>query len=87
MIRSNGRVSTLNIGSGQTAYVLTGGMVLKALAMVMVEHIDKLGEEMINKPSCCTQCPYYECMMILKREKFFQGTSNLHQGHRARPLR
>lgn len=49
-----GRPSSLVIQSGQAAYVPTGGMIPEgADAMVMVEHVDLLGEDTIsvNKPA------------------------------------
>lgn len=49
-----GLASSLEIKSGQTAYVPTGGMIPQgADAMVMVEHVDQLGEDTIgvNKPA------------------------------------
>jgi len=74
-----GEASTLNIGPGQTAYVPTGGMVPEgADAMVMVEHIDRLGEDMIsiNRPAA----PNAHIMNVgddfRKGEKFFS------KGHR-----
>lgn len=74
-----GEASTLNIGPGQTAYVPTGGMIPEgADAMVMVEHIDHLGEDMIsiNRPTA----PNAHIMNVgddfRKGEKFFS------KGHR-----
>jgi len=74
-----GEASTLNIGSGQTAYVPTGGMVPEgADAMVMVEHIDKLGEEMIviNRPVA----PNAHIMNV--GDDFKEGEKFFSKGHR-----
>ena len=74
-----GKASTFFIGSGQTAYVPTGGMIPEgADAMVMVEHIDRLGENMvsINRPVA----PGAHIMNI--GDDFHKGERFFSKGHR-----
>ena len=74
-----GQASTLFIGPGQTAYVPTGGMIPQgADAMVMVEYIDRLGENMvsINRPAA----PNAHIMNI--GDDFHVGEQFFSKGHR-----
>lgn len=67
------------LGAGETAYVPTGGMIPHgADAMVMVEHIDLLGENMvsINRPVA----PNANLMNI--GDDFHQGEKFFSKGHR-----
>lgn len=74
-----GEEATLSIDSGQTAYVPTGGMIPHgADAMVMVEYIDRLGDNMIsvNKPAA----PNENIMNI--GDDFRKGDQFFSKGHR-----
>ncbi|GAB1477285.1 molybdopterin molybdotransferase MoeA [Bacillota bacterium] len=74
-----GEEAALTIASGETAYVPTGGMIPEgADAMVMVEYIDRLGDNMIsvNKPAA----PNENIMNI--GDDFRKGEQFFSKGHR-----